>query len=84
MADPFLLVDGYNLMHAAGMARLRYGPGELERCRGRFLRFLRRHLTAYESSRTTVVFDAADAPLGLPRQSTLDGMHILSGWDNQC
>ena len=32
-----LLIDGYNLMHAAGFARVRYGPGDLERCRLRLL-----------------------------------------------
>jgi hypothetical protein len=27
----FLLIDGYNFMHAAGMARTHYARGELER-----------------------------------------------------
>ena len=27
-----LVIDGYNLMHAAGLARATYGPGDLERC----------------------------------------------------
>lgn len=77
MADPFLIVDGYNLMHAAGMARLRYGPGDLQRCRTQFLRYLVRHLPSRVRGRTTVVFDAGDAPAGLPRRTTLNGMHVL-------
>jgi uncharacterized protein len=77
MSEPFTIIDGYNLMHAAGMARLRYGPGDLERCRTRFLRFLSRRLTAEERDRTTVVFDAGEAPSDMSRRTTLDGMTIL-------
>jgi predicted RNA-binding protein with PIN domain len=77
MAQPYLIIDGYNLMHAAGMARQRYGPGDLERCRKRVLNFLCQHLSAAERARTTIVFDAADAPPGLPRTATLERMAIL-------
>jgi uncharacterized protein len=77
MPIPFHIIDGYNLLHAAGLARLRYGPGDLERCRNRLLGYLRRHLPATERNRTTVVFDAADAPPDRPRQMTLDGMTVL-------
>lgn len=77
MAEPFYLIDGYNLMHAAGMARLRYGPGDLERCRNRFLRYLAARLDEVERGRTTVVFDAHDAPHDASRQSRLEGMLIV-------
>lgn len=77
MSERFLVIDGYNLMHAAGMARLSYGPGELEKCRERFLGYLARHLTRPQRERTTVVFDAGDAPPGLPRWLTRDAMGIL-------
>jgi len=77
MADPYLLIDGYNLMHAAGMARLRYGPGDLERCRKRFLKYLQGRLTSRELPRTSVVFDAGDAPTDMPRRTTLDGMQVF-------
>jgi uncharacterized protein len=73
----FLIIDGYNLMHAAGMARLRYGPGELERCRHRFLRYLALHLPQAQRERTTIVFDAHDAPPGAPARSVWQGMEIL-------
>ena len=62
MATPFHIIDGYNLLHAAGLGRPTYGPGDLERCRNRLLSFLRTHLRAAERARTTVVFDARDAP----------------------
>ncbi|MBT4866574.1 MAG: hypothetical protein HON53_15840 [Planctomycetaceae bacterium] len=77
MAQSYLIIDGYNLMHAAGMARHKYGPGDLERCRKRVLHFLSQHLSAAERARTTVVFDAADAPPGLPRTAVLEQMEIL-------
>ena len=77
MAQSYLIIDGYNLMHAAGMARHKYGPSDLERCRKRVLHFLSQHLSAAERARTTVVFDAADAPPGLPRTAVLEQMEIL-------
>ncbi|MFG0294660.1 MAG: NYN domain-containing protein [Maioricimonas sp. JB045] len=58
-----LLIDGYNLMHAVGLARRRYGPGDLERSRDRLLKWLSRNLRDSERLRTTVVFDAKDAPV---------------------
>ena len=61
MATPFLSIDGYNLMHAWGLARQRYGPGDLERLRERFLRQLANRLTEEERRRTTVVFDAGNS-----------------------
>jgi hypothetical protein len=77
MAEPFLIIDGYNLMHAAGMTRRRYGPGDFQRCRRRFLAFLARHLSPAERERATVVFDAIEAPAGLSRTSTLEGMSVV-------
>lgn len=69
MARQFLMIDGYNLMHAAGMARPSYGPGDLERCRNRLLRFLKSVLTPTDRRRTTIVFDAWEPPPG--RQSVV-------------
>lgn len=73
---PFLIIDGYNLLHAAGLARRKYGPGQLERCRAQLLAYLAKHLTDSERERATVVFDAAEAPPGLPRQFTAAGIAI--------
>ncbi len=61
MARQFLIIDGYNLMHAAGIGRKRYGPGDLERCRNRLLNQLATRLSKAAASDTIVVFDAHEA-----------------------
>jgi len=70
MGAPFIIIDGYNLMHAAGVARARYGPGELEICRRRFLRLLASRLSEEALLRTTVVFDAFASTDDLGRHPT--------------
>ncbi len=77
MARPFYLIDGYNLLHAAGMARRKYGPGDLERSRNRFLNYLALQLTAVERERTVVVFDAINGPRDVARQFEVNDMEIL-------
>ncbi|MFC1596786.1 NYN domain-containing protein [Planctomycetota bacterium] len=62
-----LLIDGYNLLNAVGIVGRGVGPGGLERSRLALLNFLAESLDPAEVARTTVVFDAADAPPGLPR-----------------
>lgn len=52
------LIDGYNLLHAAGMAQQRYARGDLDRARGRLLAWLVARLTSEERQRCTVVYDA--------------------------
>ncbi len=84
MSAPFLIIDGYNLLHAAGLARMQYGPGDLERARNRLLALLAEKLRADERRRCTVVFDAQQAPSDLPRQSDHHGitaMFALPGQD---
>lgn len=68
MSAQFLIIDGYNLLHAAGLSLARYGPGDLNRQRHRLLVRLARLLSDAERLRSTVVFDAIDAPSGLGRQ----------------
>jgi predicted RNA-binding protein with PIN domain len=66
-----LIIDGYNLLNATGIAPRGDGPGNLERSRVALLNFLTQAIEPSERLRTTVVFDAGDdAPRGLPR--TLD------------
>jgi len=77
MSAGILLIDGYNLLHAAGMAQSQYGPGDLLRCRTRLLRFLLSRLTAAEISGTTVVFDARDPPPDRPAEVVVSGIRIL-------
>ena len=76
MPRRFLIIDGYNLMHAVGLARRTYAPGQLQRCRTQLLRYLAGHLAAPERERTTVVFDAGEAPPDLPRQTMAAGMRV--------
>ena len=71
-----LLIDGYNLLNVTGIFA-EAGPGtELHRTRLAFLNFLASSLTAHERKQTTIVFDAAGAPPGLPRTITHDGMTV--------
>jgi uncharacterized protein len=76
MPARFLLIDGYNLMHAAGMAQATYGPRELQRCRNRLLRYLLHKLTPAEIARATVVFDARDPPAGVSSRVSISGLQI--------
>lgn len=62
-----LLIDGYNLMHAAGLIGRGVGPGSLERSRLALLNFVAEALDENERQAATVVFDAHGAPRGLPR-----------------
>lgn len=77
MADPFLLIDGYNLMHAAGMFRESYGPGEFEKWRNRFLEFVSDNLTDAERRRTTVVFDAPASSVHAVSEWNLQGLRVM-------
>jgi predicted RNA-binding protein with PIN domain len=61
-----LLIDGYNLLHAAGILAPHAGPASLERSRRALLNILAESLPEAEQARTVVVFDAAGAPPGLP------------------
>jgi len=57
-----LVIDGYNLLHAAGFARRRYGPGDLERARHKVLSLIAEQMSDEQRRRTTFVFDAKDPP----------------------
>ena len=72
-----LIIDGYNLLHFAGLARVTYGPGDLQRVRQRLLVRLANGLTAEEIPRTTIVFDARDVPAGERRQENFRGLRVL-------
>jgi predicted RNA-binding protein with PIN domain len=61
-----LIIDGYNLIHAAGIIGRGVGPGGLERSRLALLNFIAESIDPAEVPRTTVVFDAQNAPRGLP------------------
>lgn len=72
-----LLIDGYNLLHAAGLMGRRLGPGGLERARAGLLSLLAASLTPEEIPRTIVVFDAGpESPRDRPRQELLHGIQV--------
>ena len=72
-----LLIDGYNLLHAAGLGRTRYGPGDLQRARQALLRTLFELLTPDEIARTAVVFDARQPPPHLPTHWYIHGLRVV-------
>lgn len=79
-----LLIDGYNLLNAVGIIGRGVGPGGLERSRLALLNFLAESLDPEEVARTTVVFDAGDAPPGLPRVVEHRGITVrfASGYED--
>ena len=71
-----LLIDGYNLLNVTGIFG-QDGPGTaLHRTRLAFLEFLASSFTKRERGQTTIVFDAAGAPPGLPHTIAHEGMTI--------
>ena len=77
MATPFLIIDGYNLLHAAGLARANYAQGDLQRQRHQLLVRVAGSLSTEERQRCTVVFDAIEAPTGLAREFQHEGIAVL-------
>lgn len=69
-----LLIDGYNLLHVTGLVG-RAGSG-LQGSRNALLRFLASAIEPKELAETTIVFDATEAPPGLPRVVTHEGMTV--------
>ncbi len=71
-----LLIDGYNFLHALGWIDASQGPKALQRGRASLVRWLVASLPSGELAQTTVVFDAADAPRGLPTESRSRGLTV--------
>jgi len=78
-----LLIDGYNLMYAAGLLGKRLGPDGFRKVRIRFLNDLAHALGAIEAHRTTVVFDAAAAPDDRPPRTTHKGITVVFAIENE-
>lgn len=74
---PYLIIDGYNLMHAAGIAKTRYAPGGLEACRARLHRELSARLDADVLAAAVVVYDAFDSVSNLDRKQQHRGLSVL-------
>jgi predicted RNA-binding protein with PIN domain len=71
-----LLIDGYNLLHVTDIFASAGAGTELHRSRMALLDFLTASIGERERSQTTVVFDAAGAPPGLPRTLTHAGLTV--------
>jgi len=71
-----LLIDGYNLLHVSDIFAGEGAGTELHRSRMALLDFLATSIDPRERNQTTIVFDAAGAPPGLPRSMTHEGMTI--------
>lgn len=61
MAQKWLIIDGYNLLHAAGLMRPRMGPDGLRRARRKLVGRLERALNEPTLRNTTIVFDGQGA-----------------------
>lgn len=79
-----ILIDGYNLLHAAGIIPRGIGAGTLERARQALLNWLVGALQPDQLADTTVVFDAAHPPSDLPRHVDHRGLTVLysTGYEN--
>ena len=77
VAAHYLIIDGYNLMHAAGLARRSYGQGDLERCRNQLNRLLLDLLGRDAISRASVVYDAFESTSDTNRSQDHGGLHVL-------
>ena len=71
----WFLIDGYNLLHASGVFGS-VGRTSLESSREALLDWLGEVLSDVERQRTVIVFDARDAPPGLPRSGKKHGLQI--------
>jgi predicted RNA-binding protein with PIN domain len=74
---PYLIIDGYNLMHAAGIARQTYGPGDMERCRSRLNRELVALLSPEVLNQAVIVYDAFESVSDDNRQHLVSGLMVL-------
>jgi len=71
-----LLIDGYNLMYGAGIVGDVRGPRGFERSRAALIGMVSRVVTTNERAGTTIVFDAAEAPPGLPSTIDYEGITV--------
>ncbi|MDX2038402.1 MAG: NYN domain-containing protein [Isosphaeraceae bacterium] len=72
-----ILIDGYNLMHAAGRLNGKLGPDGLRKVRHRFLNELASLLDPVDAHQTAIVFDAAAAPEHLAPRQRHKGIEVI-------
>lgn len=71
-----LLIDGYNLMYAAGVIATGHARTSLERSRVALLNFVAEHVDIPAERYVTVVFDAANGPKDLPARTFFRGLDV--------
>lgn len=71
-----LLIDGYNLLNVTGIFAAAGRGTELHRTRLALLNFLSKVIGKRERAQTMIVFDAAEAPPGLPQTTIHDGITV--------
>ena len=76
------LIDGYNVMFAAGLMGRKFGPDGFRKVRTRFLNDLAHKIGPTEAHLTTVVFDAKKVPEGLPSQTRHKGITVVFAVNN--
>ncbi len=77
------LIDGYNVMHAAGMLGPRLSREGFRRARRRFLDDLAEILPAAADREVTVVFDAKVPPGDFPIASSYRGTRVLFAFGDE-
>ena len=75
-----IIIDGYNLLHASGVFGEDRGPLGLEHSRQALLNHLVK-LLGPDANQTTIVFDAAEAPEGLPARYLHESIQVLFARD---
>lgn len=78
-----ILIDGYNVLFAAGMIPRAVGPGELARARQWLIERLLRRLDTATRMDTVIVFDAKDAPKHVPDAYQISGIQVLFARDHE-
>ena len=71
------IIDGYNLMHAAGLVRGKLIGKQLEGARLRLLKRLAYQMSKEERAATTVVFDAKTVLVVSSREELIEGIRVL-------
>ena len=77
------LIDGYNVMHAAGRLGPRLSRERFRRARRRFLDEVADALSKDHAADVTVVFDASVPPGDFPISSTYRGMRVIFAYGDE-
>lgn len=83
MARLFLIIDGYNLMHAMGLGRSSYGPGDLERSRNQLIQQVNSALDHSVAADSVIVFDSSQTGHRGPPQNGQTPLHVMYSRDGR-